>query len=101
MRGIIPNMMSKNTAKETPSVTQNSCVIFPCEAPVITAKIIKTAVSVNIVPPIVMATASFLDIPYLLKKPKYVSQTYLQSIYLAENCILEYKSKQETQLLLE
>lgn len=49
--------------KDTPRVTQNSWLSAPCEAPVTTARIINTAVSVKIVPPIVIATASCLEIP--------------------------------------
>ncbi|MNN24979.1 hypothetical protein D3C81_1384320 [compost metagenome] len=61
--GITPNMINRKIAKEIVRVIQNSLPIFPWETPVITARIISTAVSVRIVPPIVIATASILEIP--------------------------------------
>ena len=59
-------MIAENTASEAISCTQNERFNPPPFELIIMASNISTAVSVRIVPPTVMATASFFEIPNLL-----------------------------------
>ena len=66
MRGIIKNMIKVKMVNEVINRIQNSVFNSPFAELEITAKMIKTAVSVKIVPPIVIATAGILVMPNLL-----------------------------------
>jgi hypothetical protein len=63
IRGTTKNTITINILIENASRIQSAAVRPPCTAPEITANRMSTAVSVRIVPPTVMATASFLEIP--------------------------------------
>jgi hypothetical protein len=60
------NIIKEKMVKEVINRIQNPPSKLPFAELEITARIINTAVSVNIVPPIVMATAEFFDKPNLL-----------------------------------
>ena len=64
--GIIKNMIREKIPKEVIRRSQKEKSKLPLEELVIMARIIKTAVSVNMVPPTVMATEECLDNPNLL-----------------------------------
>ena len=66
IRGIKRNMIAEKIESEVIKVSQKPKSKFPFSALVIIAKIINTAVSVNIVPPTVIATEECFDKPYLL-----------------------------------
>lgn len=71
-------------AREIPSRIQNSCERPPLWEPIITARIISTAVSVSIVPPTVIATSCFFEIPSLLTIGMLL-KCELQTYLLLEN----------------
>ena len=66
IRGIMKNMMNEKILREVINLTQKAKSRFPLEELEIIAKIISTAVSVNIVPPTVIATDECFERPYLL-----------------------------------
>lgn len=59
-------MILEKITSEIPSFIQKSVFRFPIFLPIITARIIRTAVSVRMVPPTVIATAWFFETPNLL-----------------------------------
>ena len=66
MRGTRTNMITEKNAKEVSKRTQKLKSSCPFDALEMIAKMIKTAVSVRIVPPTVIATELCLDRPNLL-----------------------------------
>ena len=61
--GIKKNMINEKMVKDVINRNQNAPSKLPCAELVITARMIKTAVSVKMVPPIVIATALFFVSP--------------------------------------